>query len=442
MLRAQPLLGRTLTAEDSRPNAAPVMLLGYDLWQSRFGSDPNIVGRGVRVGTRERQVVGVMPAGFHFPPDSSTDVIVPAPIPPQAPAERKSGWIFGVARLTPGRSLDDAGANLLALSQQMAREFPQSNQGSEYLRCALRDALVGETGRAFVLLFAAVGVVLLIACANVANLMLARAPGAAPRDGGAHGARCEPWPVDSRNCSPRASSSPSPPVRSASSLAHWGARLLVALVPRSAAVPGLGDVRINAGVLAFTLAVSAGTAIVFGLVSALTVRSENGAGALVTTRVTMGAGARRAASALVVAEVALGDRAARRRGADSAQLHAPAGRRSRIPHRSRADDRDSRAGGSLSGSARGAHVLRPRVCGGCGALPGVEEVGAGVVIPLTGNNWTVGVRARGSPAAARPASAGRRLSGGVRRLLPGAADPARSPGVCSTRAISRTAVRS
>src|SRR6185295_4723735 len=174
VLRATPALGRTLTAEDSRPNAAPVMLLGYDLWQSRFGSDPNIVGRGVRVGPRERQVVGVMPAGFHFPPDSGTDVIVPAPVPPQAPAERKAGWIFALARIAPGRSVDDAGANLLAISQQMAREFPQSNQGSEYYAVPLRDALVGETGQAFVLLFAAVGVVLLIACANVANLMLAR----------------------------------------------------------------------------------------------------------------------------------------------------------------------------------------------------------------------------------------------------------------------------
>src|SRR5262249_19516805 len=87
--------------------------------------------------------------------------------------------------------------------------------------------------------------------------------------------------------------------------AHWGASLLVALVPKSATVPGLADVRINGGVLAFTLAVSAGTAIVFGLVSAFTVRSETASGALVTTRVTMGTAARRAASALVVAEVAL-----------------------------------------------------------------------------------------------------------------------------------------
>jgi putative ABC transport system permease protein len=127
LLRVKPILGRSLEPEDSRPGAPPVMLLGFDLWQTRFGSDPHVIGRGVRIGLRERQVVGVLPAGFHFPPELATAVVLPQTIPLQAPAERKSSWIFAVARLARERTAADAGANLATLSQQMERDFPQSN---------------------------------------------------------------------------------------------------------------------------------------------------------------------------------------------------------------------------------------------------------------------------------------------------------------------------
>ena len=150
------------------------MVLGYELWQNRFGSDPNIVGRGVKLGPRERQVVGVAPEGFRFPPAAAVDVIVPMTVPATAPAERKSGWPYAVARLKPGTSIEDANANLAILSTALQREYPRSNQGSEYFALPLRDAVVGDTKPALLLLLAAVGVVLLIACANVANLMVAR----------------------------------------------------------------------------------------------------------------------------------------------------------------------------------------------------------------------------------------------------------------------------
>src|SRR6185369_9588252 len=111
---------------------------------------------------------------FRFPPTQRTELILPLSLPTTAPAERKSGWFFVVGRLKPGASLPDAGANLSALSRQMERDYPRSNLGSEYYAVSLRDALVGNTKPALVLMLAAVTVVLLIACANVANLLLAR----------------------------------------------------------------------------------------------------------------------------------------------------------------------------------------------------------------------------------------------------------------------------
>jgi len=418
LLRVTPILGRSLEPEDSRPGAPPVMLLGFDLWQTRFGSDPHVIGRGVRVGLRERQVVGVLPAGFHFPPESATAVALPQTIPSQAPAERKSSWIFAVARLARERTAGDAGANLATISQQMERDFPQSNQGSLYYAVPLRDALVGETGQALVLLFAAVGVVLLIACANVANLMLARAL-----------ARQREMAVRMALGASRAHLAAqllaeSLVLAAAAGMlgvlaAHWGASLLVALVPKSAAVPGLDDVRINAGVLGFALAVSVGTAVVFGLVSAITVRSENAAGALVTTRLTMGTAARRAASALVVAEVALAIVLLVGAGLilrSFARLLAvdPGFRTDRV------QTLDVRVPADRYQNPEAARVFYDRAFAAIAALPGVEEVGAGVVVPLTGNNWTVGFERADKPLprGERPPDVGWQLaSGGYFRAL-------------------------
>src|ERR1041385_4852283 len=101
-------------------------------------------------------------------------MIIPMTIPLQAPAERKSGWTFAVARLKSGSNVQSAIANLGMLSHQLESEYPRSNQASEYFAIPLRDALVGNTKPALLLMLGAVSVVLLIACANVANLLPAR----------------------------------------------------------------------------------------------------------------------------------------------------------------------------------------------------------------------------------------------------------------------------
>ena len=419
ILRVQPLLGRTFDPEDSRPGSPPVMILGYDTWKDRFAGDPSIIGRTVRLEQSERQVVGVVPAGFTFPPNATTDVIVPVTIPTAAPANRKAGWLFAIGRLERGRTLDDAATNLSVLSRQMEREFPQSNLASEYYPLDLRTALAGNTKPALILLFAAVGVVLLIACANVANLLLARSLGRRREMSvrlalGAGGARLAAQALTESLVLAVVASVGGVLV------AYWGAQALVALLPQSSNVPGLSDVRINGTVLAFTLGIVVLTTLVFGLVSALTVRSQTAVGVLNTARgSSMSARARRATSTLVVAEVALAivllvgaglilrsfasllavDPGFRTANVMTMDLQLPGNRYSQ---------RDAR------------DAFYQRAFAEMKAVPGVQEAGAAAVTPLTGNNWTAPFERpeQPVPAGERPPEVGWQLaSNGYFRAL-------------------------
>ncbi|MGH7717700.1 MAG: ABC transporter permease, partial [Gemmatimonadaceae bacterium] len=386
-LRARSLLGRALQPEDSRPGASPVMLLGHELWQGRFAGDPNIVGRSVTVGQQERQIVGVMPAGFGFPPNATVDVVVPLTIPLEAPAARKSGWIFALGRLKPNRPVEAAAADLATISRQLESEFPRSNLASEYLPIPLRNALLGNTKPALVLLLAAVGVVLFIACANVANLLLARSL-ARRREmavrmalGAGHGRLAAQLLAESLVLSLVAGVV-------GVAFAHWGARALVTLLPQANNVPALADVRVNGMVLGFTLLIVLATALAFGLVGALSVRSQTAGAALnATSRSTLTPAARRATSMLVVAEVAFAivlligaglilrsfagllavDPGFRTDNVMTMEVQLPAER--------------YKDGGARDAFYRQAFA---QVRG----LRGVEEAGAAVVVPLTGNNWT------------------------------------------------------
>ena len=138
---------------------------------------PSIIGRVIKLEAIGASGRGRRAAGFTFPPNATTDIIIPYQFPTVAPAQRKSGWTFAHRAPQAGRTLADAATDLTTISRQFEKEFPQQNRASEYFPLGLRTALAGNTKPALVLLFAAVGVVLLIACANVANLLLARSLG-------------------------------------------------------------------------------------------------------------------------------------------------------------------------------------------------------------------------------------------------------------------------
>ena len=419
VLRVRPLLGRALTPDDTRPGAPTVVLLGEELWRSRFGADRGVVGRSIRIGDETATIVGVAPRAMRYPPNADADMVFPLTTPGEVPAQRRSGWILAIGRLQPGVTVADADARLRALSRQWARDFPQSNEASAYFVKPMHDALVGDTRQALVLLLAAVAVVLLIACANVANLLLARS---LARRGemavrvalGAGSGRLATQLL--AECLVLVSTA------SAVGLlfAHWGARALVALVPAQVSVPGLDQVRLDGTVLVFALLLAAASTLVFGLVSLLTTRSRGATAALVTAaRASVGIGTRRATSSLVVVEVAfavvllLGAGLILRSFAGlmavdpgfdvervmTMEIGLPGGRYRQIDAR---------------------QAFYDRALADLRALPEVREVGAAVVMPLTGNNWTLPLVRPEQPLAAgeRPPEVGWQVaSGGYFRAL-------------------------
>jgi len=170
-----PRLGRTFTPEEEQPGAPPVVVLSHDYWRRRFGGDPSIVGQSATFGKESWQVVGVMPPGVRFLPEhriaGKVDVWLPYPLDKREPMII-SGGVFG--RLKPGVSVEQARAELDMILRKYARTRPYITAGLEVRVTPLAERLVGHLRLGLLALFGSVGLVLLIACANVANMFLAR----------------------------------------------------------------------------------------------------------------------------------------------------------------------------------------------------------------------------------------------------------------------------
>ena len=176
-LRVQPLLGRTFVAGEDTPGAPPVVLLGYGLWKSRYGGDPGVIGRSVRVNGEPATVVGVMPENFGFP--VSQVIWTPLRLDPAKAvrgAERESDFVSVFGRLRDGVSLDQAAAEMAAFVKAIAAESPQTHKGVEVtVQPYTREFVGGPIVGLLYTMLGAVALVLLLACANVASLMMARA---------------------------------------------------------------------------------------------------------------------------------------------------------------------------------------------------------------------------------------------------------------------------
>ena len=168
-----PILGRDFAPEEEHFGGPGASLISYRLWQTLFHADPNVIGKKLRFGTSASTIVGVMPASFSFP---DKDVDVWMPVPPDAPYanNRDSTWYTVVGRLKPEVSVEQARADLATVQSQLGKQYPQSDAKLVVQVTPLKDSVVGDSGNSLWLLYGSVSLLLLIACTNIAALLLSR----------------------------------------------------------------------------------------------------------------------------------------------------------------------------------------------------------------------------------------------------------------------------
>ncbi|HEV2705013.1 MAG TPA: ABC transporter permease, partial [Pyrinomonadaceae bacterium] len=306
VLRARPELGRGFTREDDQLGAKRVVVISHNLWQRRFGGDRKVLGQEVTIGSTPATIVGVMPQGFKFPISMDADSWMPlTPALNEGIMQSRGAVFLGVvARLKEGISIEQAQAEASTIASRLAAQYPDSNAGQGIVLQSTHERVVGDLRPALLVILGAVGFVLLIACANVANLLLARASSRykeiAIRTamGASRGRIIRQLLTESLMLSLMGGAA-------GLLLALWGVDLLIAATP--ADIPRVSEVGLDGRVLGFTAGVTLLTGLFFGLAPALQASKsdlneglkEGGRGSTESLR------SNRVRSVLVVVEVAL-----------------------------------------------------------------------------------------------------------------------------------------
>jgi len=303
ILGVAPALGRTFLPNEDQPGQEHVVVLSDALWARRFNRDPAIINRNIALNGESFTVVGVMPRGFFFPV-RETELWTPWAMEPDQASGRGDHYLGLVARLKTGVSIERANADLAAIGQRLATEYPRTNEGLGFIARSLHRDYVGDLRLPMLILFGAVALVLLIACANVANLLLAQATTRRKEIAIRIALGARRWTIV------RQMLVESLLLASGGGLlgvvgAYWGVEALTKFLPES--LSKLQGVNIDARVLLFTLGVSLLTAIVFGGVPALLASRTTPGATLsdVARDVAGGTSGRHVRRLLVVSEVAL-----------------------------------------------------------------------------------------------------------------------------------------
>ena len=397
-----PGLGRVFDRTEDLPGGPGTAILTYRIWQNRFGGDPHIVGRTILLNKRSFTVAGVMQKDFESDPPADAWLALQA----DPNSTNHGSYLFAAARLKPGVGLRQAGAAMRVIAEQFRKTNPKwMRDGESVAVIPMSDLMVEDVRPALLILLGAVGLVLLIACANVANLLLARAASRQKEMAVRAAIGAGRWHVVRQLLTESA-------ILAASgtglgfALGAWGVRLLLVVAPGN--IPRLTDTNSLHGaipvfdlrVAAFTMAVAVLTVILFGLFPALRASNPDLATALKEGggRTGTGHSHNRARSLLVIAETAL---ALVLLAGAALLLRSFAGLRAVDPgfntHHLLAFE-TSLAGGDYTKTARVAELVR-RATERLQAVPGVQSAGSTFVLPMSGMNTNFPFNIEGRPPA-------------------------------------------
>jgi putative ABC transport system permease protein len=303
----QPAMGRAFLTEEEEVGKDQSIILGHALWEQRFASDPNILNKNIKVDGKSYTVVGVMKKGFDYP--MPAEVWLPMSFTTKERGRRDNRWLYPVGRLAPGVSFEQATAEMQAISQQQADAYPDTNRGFRIAPTLLRNYMTSDlTKQYMILLMGAVGFVLLIACANVANVQFARVTGRVGEFAIRSAMGGSRWQIVRQLLVESILLSLGGAILGLF-FAQWNLDMILAHMPADVAkfVAGWKTIRLDANAFLFAIGISVSSGILSGIAPSLIGSQTNVAGTLKEggRGTSIGRGRHRMRAALVIGEVTL-----------------------------------------------------------------------------------------------------------------------------------------